>query len=98
MKTWITRASRSAAIGALLIATLAMGAPALARDASGANIDAKTCTPGYSPCIVLKSTDVDCYGGSGNGPRYTRPGVVYQVTGRDRYGLDADNDGKGCER
>jgi hypothetical protein len=40
---------------------------------------------------------VDCYGGSGNGPRYTRAGVTYHVRGSDRYGLDADNDGLGCE-
>jgi hypothetical protein len=60
--------------------------------------EAISCTRGYSPCIKNKASDVDCYGGSGNGPRYTKPGVVYRVTGSDRYGLDADNDGKGCER
>jgi hypothetical protein len=58
---------------------------------------ARNCTPGYSPCIPNRPSDVDCYGGSGNGPRYTKPGVVYRVTGSDRYGLDADNDGRGCE-
>jgi hypothetical protein len=58
-----------------------------------------TCTPGYSPCIPKKSSDVDCYGGSGNGPRYTKRGVVYTVKrGYDVYRLDADHDGKGCER
>ena len=57
----------------------------------------RNCTAGYKPCI-RKGSDVDCYGGSGNGPRYTKPGVVYQVTGSDPYRLDADNDGKGCER
>jgi hypothetical protein len=57
----------------------------------------KRCTPGYSPCIRNKASDVDCWGGSGNGPRYTKPGVTYRVRGRDRYGLDADNDGWGCE-
>lgn len=57
------------------------------------------CTPGYKPCIKNKRSDVDCYGGGGNGPRYTKPGVVYTVTrGKDRYGLDSDRDGKGCER
>ena len=55
------------------------------------------CTPGYRPCIPNKRSDVDCYGGGGNGPRYTRPGAVYSVTGWDRYDLDRDNDGKGCE-
>jgi hypothetical protein len=54
------------------------------------------CTPGYSPCLPPAS-DYDCWGGSGNGPAYTAPGVVYKVTGSDPYGLDADNDGNGCE-
>jgi len=64
----------------------------------GHSIQAKRrCTPGYSPCIRNKLSDVDCYGGSGNGPRYTKPGVTYRVWGRDRYRLDADNDGWGCE-
>jgi hypothetical protein len=56
-----------------------------------------SCTPGYNPCIPNRASDVDCYGGGGNGPRYTRPGVVYRVRGSDRYRLDADNDGRGCE-
>lgn len=52
------------------------------------------CTPGYSPCIPTGS-DVDCAGGSGDGPRYVQ-GPVY-VTGSDPYGLDSDGDGVGCE-
>jgi Ca2+-binding RTX toxin-like protein len=55
------------------------------------------CTPGYSPCLPLGPSDYDCSGGDGNGPAYTQPGVVYRVTGSDPYGLDADNDGFGCE-
>jgi len=55
------------------------------------------CTPGYSPCLRMGPSDYDCYGGSGNGPAYTQPGVTYQVTGSDPYGLDADGDGYGCE-
>jgi hypothetical protein len=55
---------------------------------------AASCTPGYRPCIAPGS-DVDCAGGSGNGPRYVR-GPVY-VTGSDPYGLDADGDGVACE-
>ena len=39
--------------------------------------------------------DVDCAGGTGNGPRYVQ-GPVY-VTGNDPYGLDTDHDGVGCE-
>jgi hypothetical protein len=55
------------------------------------------CTSGYSPCLPVGPSDYDCYGGSGNGPAYTEPGVTYRVTGSDPYGLDADNDGYGCE-
>jgi hypothetical protein len=55
---------------------------------------ATNCTPGYSPCIAPGS-DVDCAGGSGNGPRYVSGPV--QVTGSDPYGLDRDGDGIGCE-
>lgn len=52
------------------------------------------CTSGYSPCIPVGS-DVDCAGGSGNGPRYVS-GPVY-VTGSDPYDLDRDGDGIACE-
>ena len=52
------------------------------------------CTPGYSPCIP-QGSDVDCQGGSGNGPRYVSGPV--RVTGSDPYDLDSDNDGVGCE-
>lgn len=56
------------------------------------------CTGGYDPCLVYHGgADYDCAGGSGNGPYYTAPGVTYRVTGSDPYGLDADNDGYGCE-
>jgi hypothetical protein len=52
------------------------------------------CTPGYSPCIP-PGPDVDCAGGSGDGPRYVSGPV--RVTGSDPYGLDSDGDGYGCE-
>ena len=65
---------------------------------SGGTGGTSNCTPGYSPCLVYHNgADYDCSGGGGNGPYYTEPGVVYTVTGSDPYGLDADNDGKGCE-
>jgi hypothetical protein len=60
--------------------------------------DGPNCTAGYSPCLIYHGgADYDCAGGSGDGPYYTEPGVVYSVTGSDPYGLDADNDGRGCE-
>ncbi|HET8643302.1 MAG TPA: hypothetical protein VFM37_15295 [Pseudonocardiaceae bacterium] len=40
-------------------------------------------------------SDVDCAGGSGNGPSYVAGPVT--VVGTDIYGLDHDNDGIGCE-
>lgn len=52
------------------------------------------CDPNYSGCVPIAS-DVDCAGGSGNGPAYVRGPV--EVIGRDIYGLDADHDGVGCE-
>lgn len=52
------------------------------------------CDPNYEPCVPVAS-DVDCAGGSGNGPAYVRGPV--RVVGRDIYGLDRDNDGIGCE-
>lgn len=52
------------------------------------------CHPSYSPCVPIAS-DVDCAGGSGNGPAYASGPV--QVIGPDVYGLDGDGDGVGCE-
>jgi hypothetical protein len=71
----------------------------LSASATNESVQARrvSCTPGYMPCIPNRASDVDCYGGGGNGPRYTRTGVVYRVRGADRYRLDADNDGRGCE-
>lgn len=55
---------------------------------------ASNCDPNYSGCVPIAS-DVDCAGGSGNGPAYTSGPV--QVIGSDIYGLDRDGDGLGCE-
>jgi hypothetical protein len=51
------------------------------------------CHPSYDPCVPIVS-DVDCAGGSGDGPVYT--GRV-NVIGPDEYDLDRDGDGVGCE-
>jgi hypothetical protein len=48
-------------------------------------------------CACHGGADYDCYGGTGNGPYYTQPGVTYHVTGSDPYDLDSDGDGLGCE-
>ncbi len=62
--------------------------PALAPASSRSN-----CDPNYSGCVPIAS-DVDCIGGSGDGPAYTG---YTTVIGYDIYGLDRDGDGIACE-
>jgi hypothetical protein len=52
------------------------------------------CDSNYSGCVPIAS-DVDCAGGSGNGPAYVRGPVT--VTGDDIYELDRDGDGVACD-
>lgn len=54
-----------------------------------------TCDPNYSGACVPIASDVDCAGGSGNGPAYVQGPV--RVIGSDIYGLDRDHNGIGCE-
>jgi len=63
---------------------------------SAATAEAQECHPSYEGACVPVASDVDCAGGSGNGPEYVR-GPVY-VVGPDVYGLDRDGDGVACER
>ena len=57
--------------------------------------DADGCHDSYEGrCVPPDVSDVDCAGGSGNGPYYTRR---VTVVGYDEYGLDRDKDGIGCE-
>ncbi|SES27158.1 hypothetical protein SAMN04487818_109227 [Actinokineospora terrae] len=56
---------------------------------------ASNCNPNYSPCVP-NASDVDCAGGSGNGPAYVTGPI--RVIGSDPYGLDNDGDGIGCEK
>jgi hypothetical protein len=53
------------------------------------------CDPNYTGACVPIASDVDCAGGSGNGPAYVQGPV--RVVGTDIYGLDADGDGIGCD-
>jgi hypothetical protein len=53
------------------------------------------CDPNYvGACVPAAASDVDCAGGSGDGPDYVGP---VQVVGSDPYDLDADGDGYACE-
>lgn len=53
-----------------------------------------TCDPNYSGCVPIAS-DVDCAGGSGNGPAYAYGPI--NVIGVDIYDLDRDGNGLACE-
>lgn len=55
---------------------------------------APACDPNYSGCVPIAS-DVDCAGGTGNGPAYVRGPV--SVIGNDIYDLDRDGNGIACE-
>ena len=56
---------------------------------------AEPCDSNYSGACVPIASDVDCAGGSGNGPAYVDGPVT--VVGNDIYKLDNDGDGTGCE-
>jgi hypothetical protein len=53
------------------------------------------CDPNYTGACVPISSDVDCAGGSGNGPAYVQGPV--QIVGSDIYDLDRDGDGIACD-
>jgi hypothetical protein len=53
------------------------------------------CDPNYSGACVPIASDVDCAGGSGNGPAYVKGPV--RVVGSDIYQLDRDGDGVACD-
>jgi hypothetical protein len=56
-----------------------------------------TCHPSYQgECLPPDASDVDCAGGSGDGPVYAYTNDIRMV-GPDDYGLDSDRDGYGCE-
>ncbi|MDO9395403.1 MAG: G5 domain-containing protein [Herbiconiux sp.] len=57
--------------------------------------DAGGCDPNYAGVCVPIASDVDCAGGSGNGPAYVAGPV--QVIGSDIYDLDRDGDGIACD-
>ncbi|MWV57306.1 G5 domain-containing protein [Rathayibacter sp. VKM Ac-2754] len=53
------------------------------------------CDPNYSGACVPIASDVDCEGGSGNGPAYVRGPVT--VIGSDIYDLNRDDDNIACD-
>ena len=54
------------------------------------------CHPSYhGVCLDPNALDYDCAGGTGNGPRWVEGPIT--VVGPDKFGLDRDGDGVGCE-
>src|SRR5262249_12195016 len=78
-----------------LIRKVIVGAPVSQVIAVGIK-ETQQCDPNYSGACVPIASDVDCAGGSGNGPAYVQGPV--QVVGTDIYGLDRNGDGIGCEQ
>lgn len=56
---------------------------------------ANDCHSSYAGVCVPIASDVDCEGGSGNGPAYVRGPL--RVVGPDVYDLDRDGDGIACD-
>ncbi|HWI04683.1 MAG TPA: thermonuclease family protein [Acidimicrobiales bacterium] len=55
------------------------------------------CHPSYAgACVPTGFSDVDCAGGTGDGPGYVSA-KRFQVVGPDVYGLDGNNDGIACQ-
>ena len=54
-----------------------------------------SCDPNYTGACVPVASDVDCAGGSGDGPAYVEGPVT--IVGSDVYGLNRDDDNIACD-
>ncbi len=86
---------RAAEAAAAQAAAAAAAAAAAQQQAAQQQAQQSSCDPNYAGACVPIASDVDCAGGSGNGPAYVQGPV--RVVGSDIYGLDRDGDGIGCE-
>ena len=87
-------------VGATIIAVGGVGGAAAvmhSNSTKNTSSPSSNCDPNYSGACVpnVYPSDVDCAGGSGNGPYYVAGPV--QIIGTDHYGLDRDGNGIGCE-
>ena len=82
--------------GRTLVSDVVTRKPVTKVIAVGTKVDkpSSKCDPNYTPCVPIAS-DVDCAGGSGNGPAYVDGPVT--IVGTYIYKLDSDDDGVGCE-
>ena len=85
----------------LIVQACSSGRSTTSRAANNQNLNktetsatSSQCDLNYSGCVPIAS-DVDCAGGSGDGPAYVKGPV--KVIGKDIYKLDRDGDGLGCE-
>ena len=71
--------------------------PIRPRPATTNSLASTNCDPNYSGACVpnVYPSDVDCAGGSGNGPYYVAGPA--RLIGVDRYKLDRDGEGIACE-
>lgn len=90
------------AVGKLIALSIGVGAAvAFAPVASATPLSplplqpGSSCDSNYAGACVPIDSDVDCAGGSGNGPSYVSGPVT--VVGSDIYDLDRDGNGTGCE-
>jgi hypothetical protein len=84
-----------ATVGKLAALTIGFAMGITFAATANAGSDSSSCDPNYSGACVPIARDVDCAGGSGNGPAYVSGPVT--VVGKDIYGLDRDGNGIGCE-
>jgi len=94
--TWWRNRSDKQKVFLILLAVFIIGGSLSEMDSvAPTTTEAPACHPSYEgACVPVDVSDVDCAGGSGNGPYYV--GRV-RVVGPDVYGLDRDHDGIGCE-
>ena len=78
-----------------LVKSVVTRAPVTKVVAVGTKQQSGGCDPNYSGACVPIASDVDCAGGSGNGPAYVTGPV--RVVGTDIYRLDRDGDGVACD-
>jgi hypothetical protein len=105
-KRWSSWSTKRLAAAVVIVASIVVqacssGASNTSKSANSRNLNktetaatSDQCDPNYSGCVPIAS-DVDCAGGSGNGPAYVKGPV--KVIGKDIYRLDRDGDGIGCE-
>ena len=80
----------------LLVGRVTLKAPVRQVTVIGTKVvTTQACDPNYRGACVPIASDVDCAGGSGNGPAYVQGPV--RVIGVDIYHLDSDGDRIGCE-